>query len=76
RIDYFAQGLSPPCSYIQVVADPLAYDPPGIQVADCAFPPNVVNATGGDVVVNPDASCMCNIPVEETTWGKVKALYR
>jgi hypothetical protein len=33
-------------------------------------------ATGGDIVVNPDGSCMCDIPVESTTWGKIKELYK
>ena len=75
RIDYFVPFPSPPCSYIQVVGHPTA-TPPGILVADCAVPSNLLTATGGDVVVNPNASCMCSIPVEETTWGQVKALYQ
>ena len=76
RINFLGSGLSAPCSYIQVVPDPGAV-PPGIYVTDCASPvPNLLTATGGDVVVNPDASCMCDIPVQETTWGQVKALYR
>jgi hypothetical protein len=76
KIDFFAQGLSPPCSYIRVVPDPAAV-PPGVLVADCSFPlPILQIATGGAMVVNPDPSCMCSIPVEETTWGQVKALYQ
>ena len=74
-ITYFAQGMTGPCSYIQVMADPSAM-PPGIYVTDCSSPPILLNATGGDVVVNPDATCMCNIPVEETTWGQIKSLYQ
>ncbi len=73
-LSYFAQGLSKACSYCQVMDD-LTVGPPGIYVADCASPPNLLTATGGDVVINPDATCMCNIPVEETSWGHVKALY-
>ena len=73
-INYFGSGLSAPCSYIQVVPDPGAI-PPEIWVVDCQTPPNKAIATGGDVVVNPDQSCFCNVPVQETTWGKVKALY-
>jgi hypothetical protein len=75
QIQYLAQGLSPPCSYIQVVSHPTA-TPPGILVADCAIPPILWPATGGDVVVNPDPTCMCDIPVQETTWGQIKALYQ
>lgn len=74
-IQYFAQGLSDPCSYCQVMADPTA-NPPGIYVTDCGSPPLLLNATGGDVVVNPEPGCYCNIPVEETSWGQVKALYQ
>jgi hypothetical protein len=75
-IDFWGSGQSPPCSYIQVVPH-LTATPPGILVPDCNYPDfNLVNATGGDVVVNPDASCHCDIPVHETTWGQVKALYQ
>jgi len=73
-INYFGSGLTPPCSYIQVMPDPAAI-PREIWVVDCQTPPNKAIATGGDVVVNPDPSCFCNVPVEETTWGRVKALY-
>jgi hypothetical protein len=74
-IQYFGSGLEPPCGYIQVMADPSA-TPPGIYVTDCSSPPLLLNATGGDVVVNPDPSCFCNIPVEETSWGNIKNLYK
>ncbi len=73
-ITYFGSGLTPPCSYIQVVPDPTAI-PPGIYMKECT-PPSLKISTGGAVVVNPDATCMCDIPVEETTWGQVKALYQ
>jgi hypothetical protein len=26
--------------------------------------------------VNPDVTCMCSVPVNETTWGGIKALYQ
>jgi hypothetical protein len=74
-IQYFAQGLSATCSKIKVVDHPTA-TPPGIYVVDCSDPPNLLTATGGSVVINPDATCMCDIPVEETTWGKIKSLYQ
>jgi hypothetical protein len=74
-IQYFASGLTPPCSYLQVMADPTA-TPPGIYVTDCADPPNLLTATGGDVVINPIEGCFCNIPVEDTSWGQIKSLYQ
>lgn len=74
-LQYFASGTTPTCSYLQVMADPSA-TPPGIYVTDCADPPNLLTATGGDVVLNPDATCMCDIPVEETSWGQIKSLYQ
>jgi len=45
-----------------------------IQVIDCddgrVFP------TGGSGIVNSDGTCDCNVPVQETTWGGIKALYQ
>jgi hypothetical protein len=32
--------------------------------------------TGGQLIVNPAPGCQCSVPVEETTWGQVKALYQ
>jgi hypothetical protein len=74
-LTFFGSGISAPCSYCQVMADPSA-TPPGIYVTDCASPPNLLNATGGDVVINPIPGCFCNIPVEETSWGHIKNLYQ
>jgi hypothetical protein len=36
----------------------------------------VLKDQAGQARVNPDATCMCNVPVEETTWGGIKALYK
>ncbi len=75
-VNWFGNGLASTCQFCQVVADPTAV-PPGIYVADCEDPPNVLTATGGDVVINPvDPDCRCNIPAKETSWGKMKALYQ
>jgi hypothetical protein len=75
-VNWFGSGLATPCSFCQIVADPTAV-PPGIYVADCADPPNVVTATGGDVVINPvPPDCVCDVPAEETSWGQLKALYK
>lgn len=74
-LQYFASGTTPACDLIQVVADPSA-TPPGIYVTDCADPPLLLTATGGTAIVNPVEGCFCNVPVEETSWGQIKSLYR
>jgi hypothetical protein len=46
---------------------------PGVRAVDCAE--NSVIITGGQARVNPDGTCQCAVPVNETTWGNIKALY-
>jgi hypothetical protein len=71
-LSYFAGGTSSPCCYFQVVPDPLV--PSGqIEVVDCAE--NLLFATGGVGIVNADATCLCDVPTQDTTWGKVKSLF-
>ncbi|UCH83400.1 MAG: hypothetical protein JSW50_13220 [Candidatus Latescibacterota bacterium] len=71
-INYFAAGLSTPCCYYPVLPDPNV--PSGkIEVVDCAN--NLLFASGGIGIINADGSCQCDVPTEETTWGKVKSLY-
>ena len=74
-IAYFVSGLSSTCCRYPVLPDLSA--PSGqIEAVDCAVA--VVFPTPGRAIINPDASCMCNepVPVEETSWGQIKALYR
>lgn len=70
-INFFGSA-APACSMINIVADPGALSGQ-IEAVDCAsfkvFP------TGGAGIVNPDGTCDCSTPVQETTWGGVKALY-
>jgi hypothetical protein len=74
-IIYVSSGLSPDCCHIQVVDHP-GTSPPGIYAVDCGeLPGQMFPATGGDVIINPTPQCNCNIPVKETSWGKIKALY-
>ena len=70
-------GTSLPCSYIEVVEDPLA-DPVMIQITDCINPvPNTLPGGGSIGYFNNDGLCPCEtVPVEETSWGQIKALYR
>lgn len=50
-----------------------------IEVVDCQQPfGNLYYATGKSMMVNTNGACPCEtaLPVSETTWGAVKALYR
>ena len=82
-LQFFAQGLSETCSGFRVVPHPgLGM----VGVLDCESPSNLLQGTGGCVFVNADWNCDCNIgtlltcddlsPVEDTTWGQIKTLYR
>jgi hypothetical protein len=44
-----------------------------IEMVDCAE--NLLYPTGGQGIVNGNPLCPCNVPAEDTTWGKVKSLY-
>jgi len=70
-INFFGSA-APACTMINVVADPASLSG-SIEAVDCeefkVFP------TGGAGIVNPDGTCDCSTPVQETTWGGVKALY-
>jgi hypothetical protein len=55
-INYFCNGLSPTCSYLEVVPDP-ASGTGMIEVLDCANPPNVLPGNGSRLYVNNDGSC-------------------
>ena len=73
-INWFAMGITPPCCLMSVVADPGALSGQ-IEAVDCqqfkVFP------TGGQAIINGQISeCWCSVPVQETTWGRVKSMYR
>lgn len=73
-IVYFAQGLAEPCCVYPVL--PAPWSPGGqLLMSDCDF--NLVPAMGLAATVNGNSTCPCGypVPVEETTWGSVKALY-
>jgi hypothetical protein len=57
-IQFFASGVTPACCWMHVATDPTA-SPPGIYIADCEDPPNVLIARGGEAVINNDGSCPC-----------------
>lgn len=74
-INFFVQnqGQVPCCPY-PVIADSQVSSGV-IEVVDCYS--SVVYGNGATSIVKPDATCLCTsvVPVEETTWGRVKAFY-
>jgi hypothetical protein len=77
---WFSESAAPPCtSSLSVVPDPneTIFGGTAIVVVDCGS--NVWMAAGGDLAVNADENCHClwdPIANEETSWSRVKALYR
>jgi hypothetical protein len=72
-MNYFCNGLTGACCQYDVLPDPNIASG-NIEAVDCNFVTHV--AAGMCAMVNPDASCPCwATPVEETTWGKIKAVY-
>jgi hypothetical protein len=72
---YFSYGLgSPPCCLYPVLADP-SVESGQIEVVDCHGA--TVFAQGRTNTVNGNANCPCESPLStnETTWGRIKALY-
>ncbi|UCG53142.1 MAG: hypothetical protein JSW58_06210, partial [Candidatus Latescibacterota bacterium] len=71
-ISLFCQGLTGTCCYYTVIPDDDA--PSGeIEVVDCSNA--LLYATGGTGIINSNATCFCDVPAEESTWGKIKVLY-
>lgn len=73
RVTYQLFGTSSQCSFLQASAYP-GID--FIEAMDCSFDSHAV--AGGTIVVNPNETCPCPepVPVQTSTWGRVKALYR
>ncbi len=61
------------CGTLEIVPAP---NKPGVISVDCTFAELV--ATAGILTFNNDGTCPCEQPnaTEESTWGKVKSLYR
>lgn len=72
RISYLAQGLTGDCCYYPVLPDPR--EPAEILGADCNFELHPIS--GSPAIINPTSGCNCLIPVDDTNWGRIKALYR
>lgn len=77
RIDYFSTGASQSCCKYGVAPSPSASEP-GVLAIDCNFA-NFVASNDVRVTINPSSECPCGspaLPVQSTTWGRVKAMYR
>ena len=72
-INYFTSGTTPPCCLYPVVPDPNVASGK-VEVVDCTNA--LLFGTGGAGIVNSTPNCDCNVPVEDSTWGQVKALYK
>ena len=71
----FFGASAPECTTIAIVPDPSSLLGK-IEAVDCSNPPQKIFPTGGRGIVNQNESCMCTVPVEETTWGQIKAQYQ
>jgi len=72
---FFAHGTSEPCCLYPVLPDPHPSVGGEVLVEDCNG--NTVAAVGLVATVNGNATCPCGypVPVEETTWGQLKAMF-
>jgi hypothetical protein len=79
EIVYLGTATSATCSWLDVAAAPSS-STGQVEGWDCDG--GVVTVGGERTPVNPDATCACEmpgcqpVPVEGTTWGGIKALYR
>ena len=73
-ISYFSMGLATACCSIRITKAPTA-PLDGIVTVDCASTPHVISAPF-QILINPDQTCLCSNPVQDATWGGIKALYR
>ncbi|MFQ5510392.1 MAG: hypothetical protein ACE5EO_00960 [Candidatus Krumholzibacteriia bacterium] len=71
-INYNGFGVSSTCSSLDI-GDNVNVTPPSPSITTCVGAKNLV--PGKSMFVNPDASCTCAVPVEQTTWGHIKSLY-
>lgn len=74
-VTYTGFGNSEACSYLDIVADP-AFGGDTAVAQDCVF--DLFPAPShGRFLVNPMDECQpwCLVPAQESSWGKIKALY-
>jgi hypothetical protein len=73
-VNMFGQGTSPACGLFSIVPDTAVAAGGTVNLVDCGF---VVHrfTKGGQARINPDITCMCNVAIKESTWGRLKAIY-
>jgi hypothetical protein len=71
-MNVFCMGLTGQCCRWPVVADP---NVPSGQIEIVLCDNSLVFGTGGEGIVNSNPTCNCDVPVQDSTWGKVKSLY-
>jgi hypothetical protein len=73
-MNFFGRGTSEPCCSYPVLGHPYL-NPSSPRAIDCANQGQ--SAVGLMGTINGTAGCPCGnpVPAEETTWGRVKALY-
>jgi hypothetical protein len=73
-VRYSGTGTTSVCESIRVVAHP-ARASGQVEVMNCA---QVVQGVdfGGAALVRNDGGCDCSVGAEDTSWGRIKALYR
>jgi hypothetical protein len=73
-INWFCQGISPACAYLEIIPD-LATESDTIEMVGCDFLLKI-NGVGSKLYANPNETCnLCGLATEETNWGKIKSLY-
>jgi hypothetical protein len=78
NITYMGNGLSEPCGEIRLVSHPDEI-PERLILIDCLEPPRShTGANHSKMYINSTDSCPCYtlVPVEQTNWGHIKALYQ
>jgi hypothetical protein len=76
-MNFMVQGTGESCCVYPVLkAADLHPEFPGPIGVTCDS--QLLGVEAGYAVINPDMSCQCTqpLPVEETTWGRIKALYK
>ena len=71
-VQYATQG-SPTCGLMTILGD-LTHVSQQVAIVNCSEISSRYDQ-GGQARVNPDGTCQCSVPVQQTTWGGIKALY-
>ena len=71
KIMYYAGNVNSLCQYVSVRPHPSANG--DLDGVDCSGTP--VRLGAEHLIINPTTTCQCMIPVQDTNWGQIKALY-